>query len=374
ATQDERLRARFSGKPEHLINYFTFMAREIREIMAQLGIRKFNDLVGRTDLLTQHKTDHWKAKKVDLSRVLYRPEEANTSATYCVESQIHDIDNVPDRTLIEKAKPALDEKKHVDIEMPVNNIDRAVGAMLSSEISVRYGDEGLPDNTIKCTFRGNAGQSFGAFLARGVTFRLEGDSNDYFGKGLSGGRLIAVPSAGSTFAPEENIIIGNTVLYGATGGEAFIRGIAGERFCVRNSGAIAVVEGTGDHCAEYMTNGRIIVLGRVGRNFAAGMSGGIAYVLNVDGDFQYYCNPGMVELSPILEYEDQEFIKEWIGKHIEYTGSTLAENILENWHEYMPKFIKVMPLEYKRALQELKLEEIEKQLAEIRKEVPWGGE
>lgn len=374
ATQDPRLRSRFTGRPEHLINYLTFVASEAREIMADIGIRSFNELIGRTDLIEIRKIDHWKAKTVDPSPLLYVPEVSGESnpamnrATYCVQPQIHHIDHVLDRNLIKRARLALEEKKRVRIEFPIGNTDRTTGAMLSGEVSRRYGEGGLPDNTIRCTFHGSAGQSFGAFLTRGITFRLEGDANDYFGKGLSGGRLIAVPPEGSTFAPEENIIIGNTVLYGATGGEAFIRGVAGERFCVRNSGAIAVVEGTGDHCAEYMTGGRIIVLGRVGRNFAAGMSGGIAYVLNRDGTFEYFCNRGMVELIPLLEYEDQEFVKEWLRKHIDYTGSSVALDILDNWHVYMPKFIKVMPLEYKRALQEMELEQIDERLKAIREE------
>jgi glutamate synthase (NADPH/NADH) large chain len=344
ATQDPELRSRFQGKPEHLINYFTFIAQEVREIMAQIGIRYFDDLVGRTDLLMQRQVDHWKARTVDLSAILYQPEEAKRNATHCVESQIHKIDDVLDKTLIEKASPALKLSEQVSINMPITNADRAVGAMLSSEISRRYGEEGLPDDTIQCTFHGSAGQSFGAFLAKGVTLRLVGDANDYFGKGLSGGRLIVVPPEGSTFKAEENIIVGNTVLYGATSGEAFIRGVAGERFCVRNSGVNAVVEGTGDHCAEYMTGGRIIVLGKVGRNFAAGMSGGIAYVLNVDGNFAYFCNVGMAELSPVLD----------------------------SWHEYLPRFIKVLPLEYKRVLEETKLQDIDKQLAFIREEAQLG--
>ncbi len=372
ATQDPELRKRFEGKPEHLINYFTFIAQEVREIMAQLGIRHFDDLIGRTDLLMQRKVDHWKARTVDLSAILYQPEAAKRYATHCVESQIHKIDNVLDRTLIEKSSPALKLCEQVSINMPITNADRAVGAMLSSEISRRYGEEGLPDDTIQCTFRGSAGQSFGAFLAKGVTFRLVGESNDYFGKGLSGGRLIAVPPEGSTFRAEENIIVGNTVLYGATSGEAFIRGVAGERFCVRNSGVNAVVEGTGDHCAEYMTGGRIIVLGKVGRNFAAGMSGGIAYVLNVDGNFAYFCNVGMAELSPVLDQDDQDFIRIWLRKHVNYTGSTVAQVALDNWHEYIPRFIKVLPLEYKRVLEETKLQEIDKQLAYIREEAQLG--
>jgi glutamate synthase (NADPH/NADH) large chain len=368
ATQDPELRRRFTGKPEHLINYFTFMAQEIREIMAQLGIRRFDDLVGRTDLLTVRQVDHWKAGTVDPSLILHLPVEAMSSAHCCVEDQIHKIDQVLDRRLIEMARSALEDREPVSIKLPIGNADRTVGTMLSGEIARRYGAEGLPDNTIHCTFTGSAGQSFGAFLAGGVTLRLEGDANDYFGKGLSGGRLIAVPPDGSTFAAEDNIIVGNTVLYGATGGEVFVRGVAGERFCVRNSGAIAVVEGTGDHCCEYMTGGRVIVLGRVGRNFAAGMSGGIAYVLNVDGRFAYFCNRSMVELVPALEYEDQEFIREWLEKHIDYTDSAVAAQVLEQWHEYLPRFIKVVPLEFKRVLQEQQLAETNKRLQYIREE------
>jgi len=372
ATQDPELRRRFRGHPQHLINYFTFMAQEIREIMAQLGIRRFDDLIGRTDLLEVREVEHWKARTIDLSAVLYRPEEASRTATYCTQSQIHKIDDVLDKQLIELARPALDRGEPVSINMPITNADRTVGAMLSGEIARRCGEEGLPDDTIHCTFYGSAGQSFGAFLTRGVTFRIEGDANDYFGKGLSGGRLIAVPPAGSTFKAEENIIIGNTVLYGATSGEAFIRGMTGERFCVRNSGVNAVVEGTGDHCAEYMTGGRIIVLGRVGRNFAAGMSGGIAYVLNVNGDFAYYCNTGMVELSPVLEQDDQDFIRTWLQKHVDYTSSPLAQTILDHWHEYLPRFIRVLPLEYKRVLQQQKLQEVDRQLSYIAAEAQLG--
>ena len=368
ATQDPDLRDRYTGKADHLINYFTFMAQEVREIMAQLGVRRFDDLIGRTDLLVAREVDHWKARTVNPLAILHRPAEADRTATCCVESQIHKIDSVLDRKLIELAQPALERGETVSLHMPITNADRAVGTMLSSEISRRYSEDGLPDDTIQITFSGSAGQSFGAFLARGVTLRLEGDANDYFGKGLSGGKLIAVPPEGSTFAAEENIIIGNTVLYGATGGEAFVRGVAGERFCVRNSGAIAVVEGTGDHCAEYMTGGRIIVLGKVGRNFAAGLSGGIAYVLNVDGNFAYFCNRAMVELSPALEYEDQEFIKEWLRKHIDHTGSTVAQMVMNRWHEYMPRFIKVVPFEYKRILQEQKLRQTDQLLEFIREE------
>jgi glutamate synthase (NADPH/NADH) large chain len=240
--------------------------------------------------------------------------------------------------------------------------------MLSYEISKKYGETGLPDDSINCSFHGSAGQSFGLFLAKGVTFRLEGDANDYFGKGLSGGKLIVVPPAGSSFRASENIIVGNTVLYGATSGEAYICGVAGERFCVRNSGVHAVVEGTGDHCAEYMTGGRILVLGKVGRNFAAGMSGGIAYVLDMDGDFEYFCNKGMVELSPIRDFDDQDFIIEMLKKHIHHTDSALARDIINKWYDYLPKFVRVLPLEYKRALNEMKTSLIDEKLKAIREE------
>jgi glutamate synthase (NADPH/NADH) large chain len=373
ATHDPQLTSRFHGKPEHLINYFTFMVEEVREIMAQLGIRKFNDLIGRTDLLYQREVDHWKARTVDLSAILYQPEESKTSPTYCVEKQIHKIDNVLDRILIEKADSALKYQTPVSMKMPISNSDRAVGAMLSSKISRLCGEEGFPDNTIQCTFYGSAGQSFAAFLAKGITFRLVGDSNDYMGKGLSGGRVIVVPPEGTNFPPEENIIVGNTLLYGATSGEVFIRGVAGERFAVRNSGVNAVVEGAGDHCAEYMTGGRVIVLGRVGRNFAAGMSGGIAYALNTDGNFAYFCNTSMVELSAVLDQDDMNFLRTYLEKHYYYTGSTLAQTILDNWHAYLPKFIRVLPLEYKRVLQEQKLAEIDQQLMYIRKEAQLEG-
>ncbi len=374
ATQDPELRKKFTGRPEHLINYFSFMVREVREIMAELGIRKFDDLVGRRDLLSVRTIDHWKAKTIDPSPLLYVPREAAEFATYCVQDQIHKIHDVLDHTLIEQSSPALERygRMPVQISLPINNTNRATGTMLSYEVSKRFGEEGLPDDTISCMFRGNAGQSFGAFLAKGITFRLEGDANDYLGKGLSGGRIIVVPPAGSTFAPEESIIIGNTVLYGATAGEAFIRGIAGERFAVRNSGADAVVEGTGDHCAEYMTGGRIIVLGNVGRNFAAGMSGGIAYVLDRDGVFEYFCNKGMVSLSAVREYEDQEFIIGCLEKHVKHTGSTVARDILHSWYQHLPKFIKVLPLEYKRAMDEMKLSMIDEKLARIREEEQLG--
>lgn len=368
ATQDPELRKKFGGKPEYLINFFRFMAQEAREIMASLGIRKFDDLIGNTKLLKKREISHWKARGVDPSLILHMPEQAEGHSLFCVQPQIHKIDNVMDIKLIEKCGEAISSKKPVKFEMPVCNTDRAVGTMLSGEISKKYGDAGLPEGTVDITFHGSAGQSFGAFLAKGVTFRIEGDANDYFGKGLSGGRLVAVPPKGSTFEPEKNIIIGNTVLYGATGGEAFVRGVAGERFCVRNSGVNAVVEGTGDHCAEYMTGGKIIVLGKVGRNFAAGMSGGIAYVFDEAGNFDYFCNKGMVELSQVKDGEDRDFIEEYLKKHLEHTESTVAKNILDNFDSHIKKFVKVISVEYKRALEELKIEELEKKLKSIKED------
>ncbi|MDK1118702.1 MAG: glutamate synthase large subunit [Anaerolineae bacterium] len=350
-THNPELRKRFKGKPEHVINYFKFIAEEARELMAQLGIRKFEDLVGRTDLLKERQVKQWKAKTVNLDKLLYRPPQADLHANFCVDSQAHKIEDVLDKKLIKLAKPALEDKKPVKIKMDITNVDRTVGAMLSGEVAKRYGNEGLPEDTIQCEFHGSAGQSFGAFVAKGITLHLHGDSNDYFGKGLSGGKLIVVPPKGSTFTPEENIIIGNTALYGATGGEAYVNGIAGERFCVRNSGVYAVVEGAGDHCAEYMTGGRLVVLGDVGRNFAAGMSGGIAYVFNKNGMFNYFCNQQMVELTPALALEDQNFIKQMLKKHIHYTDSQLAKKVLNNWHQFMPNFVKVLPLDYKRVLE-----------------------
>jgi glutamate synthase (NADPH/NADH) large chain len=352
ATQNQDLRALFAGKPDHLINFFRFIAEEVREIMADLGIRKFDDLIGQTGLVEVRKLDHWKARTVRLEEILFQPKQATSSENFCTTTQMHKIDNVIDLELIKLAQPAFEEMTSVKIELPIRNVDRAVGTMLSGEIARRFGNDGLLDHTIQCDFHGSAGQSFGAFLAKGVTLCLHGDANDYFGKGLSGGRVIALPPDGSTFIPEENIIIGNTALYGATSGEAYVRGIAGERFCVRNSGAHAVVEGLGDHGAEYMTGGGLIVLGKVGRNFAAGMSGGIAYVLNLDGSFNYFCNHEMVELNPVISFEDQNYIKVQLQNHINFTNSSLAASILEHWYKFMPRFVKVLPLDYKRVLQQ----------------------
>jgi glutamate synthase (NADPH/NADH) large chain len=359
ATQNAELRKRFIGKSQYLITYFRFIAREVRELMAEMGFRKFEDLVGRVDLIEPRTDiDHWKASKLDLSQILYRPKEASKFANHCTCLQKHKIEDVMDHELIKMANKAIKNREKVWISRNITNTDRTIGAMLSGEITRIHGEAGLPDGTLICKFKGSAGQSFGAFLSRGVHFELEGDSNDYLGKGLSGGRIIVVPPKGSTFRPEENIIVGNTLLYGATVGEVYIRGVAGERFAVRNSGAVAVVEGVGDHCCEYMTGGRVAVLGKTGRNFAAGMSGGIAYVLNVKGNFDYFCNTGMVELSPVGDHDDLLELQKLINNHYLYTRSELAESILVKWDEYLPKFVKVIPLEYKKVLEEQKLSQL----------------
>ncbi len=370
ATQDPLLRAKFRGKADHLVNFFTFVAQEVRELLAELGFRKFDDIIGRSDLITiRDDVGHWKTKNLDFSSLLYMPEVSSKADRRHTVQQEHKIQSVMDHDLIKLSAPALEHAEPVTISRMIRNTDRTVGAMLSGQISRKYAAEGLPDGTIRANFRGSAGQSFGAFLVRGVEFKLEGDANDYLGKGLSGGRIIVVPPKGSAFAPEENIIIGNTVLYGATSGEIFINGVAGERFCVRNSGAIAVIEGVGDHCCEYMTGGRTVVLGRTGKNFAAGMSGGIAYVLNVDGNFDYFCNMGMVELSLVEDRGDVRELKDLITRHHQHTGSPLAERILGDWENYIDRFIKVIPYEYKRVLEEEKLEALRKKIDEMETDV-----
>lgn len=364
ATQDEKMRERFVGKADYLVNYFNFVAEEIREVMAEIGVTKFDDLVGRTDLIVPRAfPNHWKAKTVDVSKLIYFPEESSKYATRCVQTQHHDIDAQLDWDMIKLSRTAINHKEKVWIAKPITNVDRTVGAMLSGEVAKVYGDEGLPEDTINVRFSGSAGQSFGAFVSKGITFRLEGDSNDYLGKGLCGGKLIVVPPASATYKPEDNIIVGNTLLYGATSGEVYIRGIAGERFCVRNSGVSAVVEGTGDHGCEYMTGGRVCIIGRTGRNFAAGMSGGIAYVLDIDGNFEFFCNKGLVDVSGLESIDDIKEVQTMISKHLYYTNSTVAENILTNWEEYLPKFKKVIPLEYKKVMEELKLKELQAKLA-----------
>jgi glutamate synthase (NADPH) large chain len=352
ATQDPALRAKFQGQPENVINFFFYIAEQVREYMAQLGFRRFDDMVGRVDMLDSRTAiDHWKARGLDFSSILYNPVVPERIARRCVQPQDHGLSQALDYQLIDYAKDAIENKTPVEIKLPIRNVHRTVGAMLSGEIARRYGSEGLPDDTIKFEFSGSAGQSFGAFLAKGVTLTLEGDANDYVGKGLSGGRLIVYPPRKSPFLPEENILIGNVALYGATSGEAFFNGMAGERFAVRNSGATAVVEGLGDHGCEYMTKGLVIVLGRAGRNFAAGMSGGIAYVLDEKGDFAgKRCNLAGVDLEPVTDPADIQLLEYWIDRHFEATGSPRAQWIRENWAAKLPKFLKIFPHEYKRVL------------------------
>ncbi|MDD2929443.1 MAG: glutamate synthase-related protein [Sideroxydans sp.] len=376
ATQDPELRKKFTGQPEHVVNYFFFVAEEVRELMAQMGVRKFEELIGRSDLLDMRKgIKHWKAKGLDFSKVFHQPKVGADVARRHAELQDHELEKALDNDLIAQAKEALDAKRVVTIETKICNVNRSVGTMLSHEVAKRHGNVGLPDDTIRVKLLGTAGQSFGAFLAHGVTFQLEGEGNDYVGKGLCGGRIIVKPSDDSKLVAEDNIIVGNTVLYGATAGEVFFRGVAGERFAVRNSGAVAVVEGVGDHGCEYMTGGMVIVLGSTGRNFAAGMSGGVAYVLDEDGTFAQRCNMSMVQLEAVpeeaalsetgeveahgrvhfnhLNKTDEAALRGKIEKHLRYTGSARAKQILDNWAQYLPKFVKVMPTEYRRALLEI---------------------
>lgn len=381
ATQDPELRKRFTGQPEHVVNYFFMVAEEVREYLAQMGVRSLNEIIGRSDLLDMRSSiDHWKAKGLDFSRIFHRPAMAGQVATRWLEQQNHGLEHAPDHQWIAQAQAALEHGTTVRIEAQVRNVNRTLGAMLSGEIAKRYGHAGLPDNTIQIFALGTAGQSLGAFLAHGVSLTLEGVANDYVGKGLSGGKIIIYPPRDSKLHAEENIIVGNTVLYGAISGECYFSGVAGERFAVRNSGALAVVEGVGDHGCEYMTGGTVVVLGSAGRNFAAGMSGGVAYVLDEDGDFEKRCNLAMVELEPVpdedrlaeeqdtqsgeleshglvnikhLGQADAVLLRHLIQNHASYTQSQRARNILAQWDVYLPKFIKVMPIEYKRALEKL---------------------
>jgi glutamate synthase (NADPH/NADH) large chain len=378
ATQDPVLRKKFTGQPEHVVNYFFFVAEEVREYMAQLGIRRFDDLIGRSDLLdVKHGITHWKAQGLDFSKVFHQPDVAASVARRHSQAQDHALEKALDNNLIAAAQNALNNKQPVVIDSPIRNVNRTVGAMLSHEVAKRYGQAGLPDDTITVKLKGTAGQSFGAFLAHGISFELRGEGNDYVGKGLCGGRIAIMPPADSRLVSHENIIVGNTVLYGATSGACYFSGVAGERFAVRNSGAIAVVEGLGDHGCEYMTGGMVIVLGQTGRNFAAGMSGGVAYVLDEDGTFEKRCNMSMVQLEPVpeelaaldstddvpeshgrvhfnhLNQADEQALRGQIEKHLRHTGSQRARLILENWPAYLPKFTKVMPTEYRRALQEM---------------------
>ena len=385
ATQDPVLRARFTGTPEHVINYFFFVAEEVRALMAQLGFRRFEEMVGQVERLdTRRAVAHWKAKGVDLSRILFAPAAAPGIARFWTETQAHGLEDALDQRLLAEARPALDAGTPVRIEAPVRNINRTVGAMLSGEVAKRYGHAGLPEDTIAVALTGTAGQSFGAFLARGVSLTLTGDANDYVGKGLSGGRVVVRQPEGVRRRPTENIIVGNTVLYGAIAGEAYFEGVAGERFAVRNSGAVTVVEGCGDHGCEYMTGGTVVVLGETGRNFAAGMSGGVAYVFDEHARFKRLCNLAQVDLEPIAPAEigpadapgrprqravsvddagmgdplrfDAERLRILLERHLLFTGSARARELLEDWETALSRFVKVMPRDYRRALVDLRTE------------------
>ncbi len=393
ATQDPILRKRFTGQPEHVINFFFFVAEEVRELMAAMGYRTFDDMIGQMQMVDQQKLlAHGKASGLDLSKLFMKPDVPENVAIFNCERQDHKIHDIIDRKLIAQSQAALEQGTPVRVSLPIKNTDRTAGAMLSGEIAKRYGHEGLPDDTIVAQFKGTAGQSFGAFLARGITFEIDGDANDYVGKGLSGGRIVVRPLAESGIVPEDSIIVGNTVLYGAIDGECYFRGVAGERFAVRNSGAVAVIEGAGDHCCEYMTGGVVVVLGPTGRNFAAGMSGGIAYVLDEDVTFESRCNLAMVELEPMPNEEefnarvfhhahdlethglvdimsdlsgfDARRLHHLISRHARFTGSKIAAKILTDWATWYPKFRKVMPVEYRRALNELKAQTAAMQAAE----------
>ena len=397
ATQDEELRKRFHGRHEYLVNFFTFLAEEVREYLAEMGYSKLDDIIGRTDFIirirkgtqmTQNtQTDAelknfnlrksaysassaspFKYDLLDFSHLLHLPEQAAHTAIHHLTNQVHQIENVKDVDIIRHAQAAIEQQQEVSLDYAIANTDRSVGAMLSGEIAKRYGNAGLPEHTLNIKFKGSAGQSFGAFLAHGVHFRLEGEANDYLGKGLSGGRISLMPPVRSTFVAEDNTIAGNTLLYGATGGEVYINGRVGERFCVRNSGAIAVVEGVGDHCCEYMTGGRVVVLGQTGRNFAAGMSGGVAYVWNKTGDFDYYCNMEMVELSLIEDSATRKELHELIRKHYHYTGSHLAGKMLDNWDKQVDEFIRIVPIEYKKVLQEEQMKKLQQKIAEMQRD------
>ena len=353
ATQNPHLREKFTGQADHVVNFFTFVAQEIRELLAELGYQSIEEIVGRVDLLdTKRAVDHWKAQGLDLSAILYRPEVDASVPIRKVRDQDHGLDRALDQELLKLSAETLEHGTPVKLELPIRNINRTVGTILGSELTRKYGFDGLPDDTIDISFSGSAGQSFGAFVPRGMTLRLSGDSNDYVGKGLSGGKLIVRPPDGSTFVPEENIVIGNVALYGATGGAAFFRGVAGERFCVRNSGAVTVVEGIGDHGCEYMTGGRAIIIGKTGRNFGAGMSGGIAYVWNPDGGFAERCNMEMIDLEALDDSEEMDLVRGLLERHVEYTGSTVAADLLARWPEAAWEFTKVMPTDYRRVLLE----------------------
>nr|WP_321378638.1 glutamate synthase large subunit [uncultured Bacteroides sp.] len=369
ATQDPELRKRFHGRHEYLVNFFNFLAEEVREYLAEMGFTKLEDIVGRTDLIERkHITSNVKYELLDLSKLTYMPSQGTDAAIHHVGERIHSIGEVKDTTIIAQASEAIEHEKEVSLEYTIENTDRSVGTMLSGVIAKKHGGAGLPDDTLNIKFKGSAGQSFGAFLTKGVNFKLEGEANDYLGKGLSGGRISLLPPKRSTFIAEDNTIAGNTLLYGATSGEVYINGRVGERFAVRNSGATSVVEGVGDHCCEYMTGGRIVVLGSTGRNFAAGMSGGVAYVWNKDGNFDYFCNMEMVELSLIEESSYRKELHELIRNHYFYTGSKLAKTMLDSWEKYVDQFIQIVPIEYKKVLQEEQMEKLQQKIANVQRD------
>jgi glutamate synthase (ferredoxin) len=353
ATQNPALRKKFSGSPEHAVNFMKFVATEVRELMAQLGFRTMNEMIGHTEVLEMKQAvDHWKARGLDFSKILYQPQVGPEVGRYQTLRQEHGLEASLDMTtLLPLCQPAIERGEKVTAELPIRNVNRVVGTITGSEVTRKYGPAGLPDDTIQLKFTGSAGQSFGAFVPRGMTLTLEGDANDYVGKGLSGGRIIVYPPRASTFAAEENILIGNVALYGATSGEAFFRGVAGERFCVRNSGASAVVEGVGDHGCEYMTGGRVVIIGGTGRNFAAGMSGGVAYVLDEGQAFERRCNKEMVSLSKLDDAEEAKQVHGLIHRHAQLTGSKRAQEILASWTQWVPFFVRVMPNDYRRVLE-----------------------
>ena len=365
-TQDPKLRAHFIGKYEYLVNYFTFLAQEVREYLAEMGYTKLEDIVGHTELILKKEAKNKKTATLDFSRMLNK--EQNSCSLYHTVDQRHELDNVLDQQIIRASQAAIERQEEVNLDYAIKNTDRACGTMLSGLIASKYGEAGLPENTINIKFKGSAGQSFGAFLVNGVNFKLEGETNDYFGKGLSGGRIAILPPTRSNFAAEDNIIAGNTGLYGATSGELYVNGKVGERFGVRNSGAIAVIEGAGDHCCEYMTGGRVVVLGETGRNFAAGMSGGVAYVWDKNHNFDYFCNMDMVEINLVEDSRFRKELHELIRQHYLYTGSKLARTMLDDWNRYVEDFIQVVPIEYKRVLQEEQVKKLQQKIADMQRD------
>jgi glutamate synthase domain-containing protein 3 len=353
ATQNPELRKKFTGTPDNAVNFMKFVATEVRELMAELGFRTMNEMVGHSEVLEMKPAvEHWKARGLDFSKILYQPQVGPEVGRYQTLAQDHALEQSLDMTtLLALCQPAIERGEKVVADLPIRNVNRVVGTITGSEITRKYGPAGLPDDTIQLKFTGSAGQSFGAFVPRGMTLTLEGDANDYLGKGLSGGRLVVYPPKAATFVAEENIVIGNVALYGATSGEAFIRGVAGERFAVRNSGASAVVEGVGDHGCEYMTGGRVVIIGGTGRNFAAGMSGGVAYVLDEGQSFEKRCNKEMVSLGKLEDAEEIKQVHDLVSRHAQLTGSKRAQEILASWNQLVPSFVRVMPNDYRRVLE-----------------------